>query len=175
MKNLILLATFLPLFAHGADWRYVTKSNDNSILYFIDISTINTAKIQRTVWINSIYRDIDEHGQKSSKYRYKVRCDDHEYSIMSGIIYSETGAVLWSKDYVLEEWESAIPDTIGDTWLSLVCSSKNQLLKAMKAPDPEYTAQKYWKTLDAEEQERIGAGSTDDTAEQMINRADNVR
>ena len=111
--------------SNAADWKFV-GSGDTKSDYYIDQSSIIKAAQYKYAWIKD-----DAKNNKAVQYREAKRwqafdCVNKRISIATTIEYLPDGSVLYNKDYSdsATNFETIIPDTVGETWYNLICIDK---------------------------------------------------
>lgn len=144
MKRTLLLAAFLPLAAHAADWRYLSNDDDWSSIYYAEIAGAVSAGPLVTMWLQRVNKDPDKAKVKSEKLRYQFNCKAQQLRLIQFVEYSANGDVLNSDTYTNASWKDTVPDTLGEHWLKFVCGGQKRWKSGLAVQSPSDASEYYW-------------------------------
>lgn len=128
MKRLILICGLLASsFSFGADWVFVTSSQNNS-KYYIDYDYY---KYDKTLNTSELWYKVEDVGVSKPyterKVLTKYNCKDKESKDLSIVTYFPTGNVkdTYSSNYY-SEYKTIFPDTVGEDLYNVACSTPNK-------------------------------------------------
>lgn len=106
----------------------VAKANSDGTAYYLRLDRLRMTAKGRSVWLHEVKPEptVIKAGLKAgSVYNYVisnwiVSCAEPKYYMAQSTFYTRSGSVVHMVAYP-EEWEEAIPDSVGDGIVSGVC------------------------------------------------------
>lgn len=124
MKKRIIAAISLSLFVSAgfaSEWNNFLSINQKDDEYFFDAESVEKSKDIVSVWIKSVRTyTADSDGSWSKAIRLRMNCPRRTIQVVSSSTYNSDGKFIKSSSSVGSE-EIAIPDSIGDGLLKVVC------------------------------------------------------
>jgi hypothetical protein len=120
---IFLIAAFLiSSSASAANWFELFK-DDTGKTVFVDLDTVTEKDGIQSIWLKFLSSD-PKAKIHSSKEKWMLDCDLQKYNIVVNIDYAKSGAVIYSYQSDIPDWEYAAPETNADGVLYILCSDK---------------------------------------------------
>ena len=135
--NYSLFFFFITFFGYSQNWTYVGKDKIKNEYYFkstyVSKEGINNDIIK--IWTKKIYKTFtDKSKGKSITYNdaYFIElvlfdCSNNKYKLLSTTAYNSNGVMIYDRAFseYTQDWEYAVPDSVGDKVLSTICNTFN--------------------------------------------------
>jgi hypothetical protein len=123
VKKLLFGLTALSSSAMAADWQYVDKGSDGSVLY-VDNASIVRSRNRGQAWVEFDYSKVKSVRHRSSKELWKFNCVARTSFTASWVDYAVNGSVIRSRSPIETEYDykPVVPDSLGETVMELVCN-----------------------------------------------------
>jgi hypothetical protein len=104
------------------EWRIATENDDKSFLYNTRKTVCDRETGILSVWVKVVFKKPQENGQEYQIVKHQFKCRSNQLRATNLVSYDKDGKVIVSTEEDKNtEWSEAIPDSIADGLLKVVC------------------------------------------------------
>lgn len=132
-----LLFFFITFFGYSQNWTLVSKDKLKNEYYFksnyVSKEGLNNEIIR--IWTKKVFKTFN-HKSNGKNITYKdayfielvlFDCSNNKYKLLSTTAYNSNGVMIYDNTFYefSQDWEYAVPDSVGDKVLSTICQTFN--------------------------------------------------